>query len=134
MNPRTTNIGAYIQLLFCIIAQSASAGAINGPSIDRTGFFSCVLHGVAGAATGSPSAQSVIYKLQHSDDESTWEDFGDAADALTADNGQVELDVDLSGAKRYVRCVATVALTGGSSPTLPVAGTLALGGADRLPA
>lgn len=134
MNPRTHDVGAYIDARKTINPTNATPQTIAGAAIDRTGFYSCVLHGACGAASGSPSAQSVIHKLQDSADGSTgWNDFAPAvAPALTADNAEVELDVDLAGAKRFIRGVAVVALTGGSTPAIPVAQTLVLGGSDTL--
>lgn len=135
MNPQTRDIGAYIAATKGIKPQSTTAATINGPAIDRVGKYSCVLQGSCGDATGSPSAQSVTHKLQHSADGSTgWTDLADAAAAaLTANDTAVEVDVDLSGALRYIRAVAVVAFTAGTSPAIPIAATVVLGGSDTLP-
>lgn len=134
MNPGSKDIGAYIKSADGIKPQSASAGTINGPSFDRQDFDSAVLHGQVGAATGTPTTQSVIYKLQDSSDDSTFEDFEDGdIDAIEANDTSAELDLNLSGARRYVRVVAVVAFTGGTSPTVPIASTLTLGGARTRP-
>jgi hypothetical protein len=53
---------------------------------------------------------------------------------LTADNTEAEKNVELTGARRYIRAVTTVTFTGGASPTIPVAATLTLAGRDLLPA
>jgi hypothetical protein len=135
------NIGAYIKASKGINPANTSAGTVNGAAIDRAGigggtlFHSCVLHGACGAATGSPSAQTVDNKLQDSADGSTgWADItGAALTQLTADNGEAEKDVDLSSAKRYIRVVNTVGFTGGTSPAIPVAAEVVLGGSEQLP-
>jgi hypothetical protein len=145
------NIGAYIKASKGINPANTSAGTVNGAAIDRAGigggtlFHSCVLHGACGAATGSPSAQTVDNKLQDSADGSTgwaditgastgWADItGAALTQLTADNGEAEKDVDLSSAKRYIRVVNTVDFTGGTSPAIPVAAEVVLGGSEQLP-
>ncbi len=95
-----------------------------------------MLHHACGAASGSPTAQTVATKLQDSADGSTgWADVsGAAATDLTADDTEDEVDIDLSGAKRYVRVVATISFTGGTTPSIPVAATLVLAGKDELPA
>lgn len=135
------NIGAFIRPAVGTLPQDASAGTINGAAIDRMSpggtdesFESCTLQAVAGAATGSPSAQTVDSKLQESSDGSTgWTDITSAAvTQIAADDTQATVDVDLSGIKRYIRTVTVVAFTGGSSPTIPVAASVILGGDKKL--
>jgi hypothetical protein len=130
------NVGGFIKALAAFKAAASAAATITGPAIDRTGYGSCVLHHQCGDATGGPTTQTVSCKLQDSADGSTgWADVAGAAPAaLTANNAAAEVDVDLSGARRYVRVVETVAFTGGTSPAIPVAGTIVLGGASALPA
>jgi hypothetical protein len=81
-------------------------------------------------------SQTVATKLQDSADGSTgWADVSAAAATdLTADDTEDEVDIDLSGAKRYVRAVTTVSFTAGTTPSIPVAATLVLAGKDELPA
>lgn len=136
MHPRNNNIGAYINAVEGILPKAASSETINGASIDRLGYDSCVLHVLTGAATGSPSAQTADFKIQDSADGTTFADVSSetsAIDQITADNTDGELDLDLSGLRRYIRVVCVVALTGGTSPTWPVAASVALGGSDTLP-
>lgn len=130
------NIGAYVKVAKGINPQASAAATINGAAIDRQGYLSCVLHHACGAAAGSPTARTVDSKIQDSADGSTgWADLsGAAATQLTADNSEAEKNVDLSGAKRYIRVVETVAFTGGTTPTIPVAAEVVLAGRDTLPA
>jgi len=130
------DVGKFLKTVAGINPTNSTGGTINGSAIDRTGFESCVLHAAAGAATGAPTAQSVTAKLQESADGSTgWADItGAAITAITADNGAAEVDVDLSGVKQYIRVVVTVSLTGGTTPAIPVASAVALGGAVEVPA
>ena len=130
------NIGALLKLAIGIDpANDDGAAAINGASIDRQNLESCVLHAACGAATGTPTTQTVDAKLQDSADGSTgWADITGASVAqMTGDDEDQYKDIDLSGAKRYVRAVVTVAFTGGTSPKIPVACTIALGGAKEKP-
>lgn len=131
-----TDVGAEIKAVAGFSPQAAAAGAINGTAIDRLGFQSAVLHGRTGAATGTPTSQTYDLKLQDSADGTTgWADIaGSAITQITAVNTEAEKDVNLSGAKRYVRAVGTVAFVGGTTPTLLVASALVLGGASELPA
>ena len=129
------NIGARINVQTGIDPANASAGTTNGAAIDRRGFLSCVLHHAAGAATGAPSAQTADAKLQDSADGSGgWADLsGAAAVQLTADDAEDELDIDLSAAKEFIRVVSVVGFTDGTSPAIPVAATVVLGGSDTEP-
>lgn len=134
-NPLISNVGSLIKTVPGSTPRAASAGATNGAAVDRLGYGSLVLATATGAATGSPSAVGVAAKLQDSADGSTgWADVSGAALALAAENASGKVNVDLAGVKRYVRVVETVALTGGSTPTLALASTVVLGGADTLPA
>lgn len=130
------NIGAAIKTVKAYKPRASAAATINGDAIDRLGFASAVLHHQCGDATGGPSAQTVNTKLQHSD--ASGSGFADVSPAvslteLSSNDGAAEKDVDLSGMKRYIRLVTTVAFTAGTSPAIPVAASVTLGGAEALP-
>jgi hypothetical protein len=143
VNPR--NIGYYVKNVIAVQPQSSSAAgsySLLGEKIDRTGYLSGVLHLFSGAATGTPSATAVYAKLTDSADNSTFADAKDAegnvieipvGSAIGA-SGSIELDFDLTPLRQYVQVAVTVAFTGGSTPTVEVAGTLTLGGAAEEPA
>ena len=144
MNTTTQrNIGAYIKTATSVLPQAASA-AVDGNSIDRFAHnlpLSCVLHNAIGADTGSPTGISVVSKLQHSPDNSSWADYTPPGGssvattaALTAVNTENDLAIDLSDADRYIRAVTTPTLTGGTSPTIEVVTDIVLGGEALLPA
>ncbi|MEE9140513.1 MAG: hypothetical protein V3U18_07020 [Alphaproteobacteria bacterium] len=130
------DIGAEVKSVKGINPADSAAATINGPAIDRSGFLSAVLHHASGAATGTPTAQTVDSKLQDSADGSTgWADItGAAAAQLTADDTDADVNVDFGTTKKFIRVVTTVGFTGGTSPTIPVAATVMLGGPDVLPA
>jgi len=134
--PHISNIAAFIKPALGTVPEAASAGSVNGPAIDRLGYGSCELVVATGAATGTPTTTSVTSKLQHSDDGSTsWTDLTDGAGPTVAAASSIgSVGVDLAGAKRFVRVSRTVAFTGGTTPTVGVASTVILGGADKLPA
>ena len=129
------SIGAFVKPVNAVTVQDSAAQTINGAAIDRTGFLSCTLFGACGNASGTPTTQTVDVKLQDSADGSTgWTDISGAAIAtLVADDTAGGVDVDLSAARQFVRSVVTVGFTGGTTPTVPIAATLVLGGADELP-
>ena len=102
----------------------------NGLGIDRTGYETLGIGLAVGAATGSPTAQSIIVKLQDSADNTTFSDFDSIeTDALTADSTNTYLRVDISGARQYIRAVAEPTFTGGTSPEIPFSCMILL--ADR---
>ncbi|NIU01091.1 MAG: hypothetical protein GWN01_09250 [Nitrosopumilaceae archaeon] len=133
---RMRDIGAALKTVLGVSPQNNAGSAINGPAIDRTGFESCVLSAMAGSTTGSPTSFTVDAKLQESADGSTgWADISGAAiSALTAVDTEGDVDIDLSGVKKFVRAVVTPAFVGGTSPTVDVAATVVLGGAQEVPA
>jgi hypothetical protein len=142
-----TDIGAAVKVVQSV--PNVNAGAtLNGAAIDRMlttggneGYYSCVLTGGCGAATGTPTTQTYDVKLQDSADGSTgWADFTDedgngAITQITADdtNGTTG-NVNLKSAKGFIRFVEIVAFTGGTSPDIPHACNVVLGGARVLPA
>jgi hypothetical protein len=137
------NIGALLALATSVLPQAAAA-SVNGAGVDRMAHgmpLSCVLHQVAGAESGAPTAVSVQTKLQHSADNSTWADYDPPGSAtvaqtaaLAAASSENAVAIDLSSANRYVRAVTTIAFTGGTSPTILVAADIVFGGEPLLPA
>lgn len=123
-----------------------AAGTRNGTGVDRATpggalYMGVTLSAILGAETGTPTSFTADFKIQDSADNSTFADYvppgGVAADAavtqMTAGSSIAEVDIDLSGAKRYIRVVEVIAITGGTSPKVPASSTLSLYGADRTP-
>lgn len=131
-----TNIAAYLKHARGIAPQDSAAATINGASHDRQGYLSALLVAKNGAPSGTPTSYSVDAKIQDSADGSTgWADFaGASVTQITADDTDRAKAVDLSGAKRYIRVVVTVAFVGGTSPKVEVDADVILGGTDTLPA
>ena len=130
-------LGEGVKLVRGAIPAAQVAGAVNGIIIDRFGFQDAVVHLGLGATSSTPSAQGVALKIQ-TGDVLAGTDMADVTGAtiaaLAADSLQAELDIDLSGYKRYIRAVVTTTFTGGTTPAIPVAVTVALGGATIIPA
>ncbi len=119
-----------------IRAISQAAGTVNGVGVDAQYALEVLWIVDVGAATGAPTSLTVDVKVQDSDDNATFADAKDEANAsiaiaqLTAGSAVVKLPDKLhanagpAGArpsKRYRRAVATVAFVGGASPAVPVA-------------
>jgi hypothetical protein len=142
MGHPVTNYGALFEYVRGSAPIALSAGAQNGDAINRTGMQSCKLIADIGAATGTPTTIAVDCKLQHSADGSTgWADYTDpdtgavaAITQSTTGNEVKQVNVNLKGAYNYIRTVTTVAFTGGTTPAVPVAQGVALGGDNVEPA
>lgn len=138
MNPQITNGGAFIAPTLGISPQAptSSGTAIKGSAIDRLGYGSAVLSVAAGASSGSPSSFSVAGKIQHSDTttDGDFTDFtGGAITPITAVDTLAKVNVDLTGAKRYIRAVVTPTYVGGSSPYVFVGAQVVLAGSSNPP-
>lgn len=139
------NIGAYAVPVSAVRPQSASAGIINGSTIDRFAHgtaLSCVLFQNVGVISGSPTASTVQATLQHSPDGSTWTNYAPSNQngaaqqtaVIAAGSSDSNVAINLSSAYRFVRAVTVVGFTGGTTPAVLVAATLVLGGEQTLPA
>jgi len=129
-------LGESVKLVKGIAPAAQVAGSVNGTVVDRFGFLDAVVHLGLGVVSGAPSAQGVTLKLQTgavADGSDMADVIGATIVALAVDNLQAELDIDLSGYKRYARVVVTTTFTGGTTPAIPVAVTVALGNATNIP-
>jgi hypothetical protein len=145
------NIAAHLREEVGIHAQNASAGTINGPAIDRmpaggAGFNSVDVLCFRGTDAGGASPATAQFFLEDSADGSTgWAVVQNRTPgnpngltniqtaAISTDDSLTLLSADLSGARRYIRVRCVVTLTGGTSPTCPVAAAVILGGGVELP-
>ena len=126
------------------IQSISGSSAVNQDSIDTAQVFpaeSIMVHVRAEIASGSPSAATVAWKLQESDDNSTFVDAKDntgtvigatlnvhttAQDSYARVEGvnlqsvgsNTEPATNAGGRKRYLRLVYTPAFTSGTSPAI----------------
>lgn len=129
-----------------LVAAGAGDNAeVSGPWIDRSGFLSAKLVITYKGVLAQDETLSIAANLQDDLDGTGGDatDFGDAAaNAVVATGGAggsteygvVEIDVDLSGARQYVRAQFTPDLSAGATDTAVVSAVLVLGGADETPA
>lgn len=99
--------------------------ADNGDSVDCAAAEGTV-QGIfqVGAAGGSPDSYTVTCKLQESDDgTNNWGDCKNMSSLVLSADKSIGF-VRANRTKRYVRSVMTPAFTGGSSPSIAVAGTV----------
>jgi len=110
------------------------SSAVNGVIIDRRNFLSAYISLGLGATAGTPTGSQLAWIVQHGDasnlsDVSTYATLTalGAADANFTSGAAFNENVDLSGAKRYIRVVITPTFTAGTSPTVASAVAVILG-------
>lgn len=115
---------------------------VKGIAVDRLGYLSAVLEYIAGINPSIPTGFTVATKIQHSD-TTTDGDFVDfitsiatfgTASTLAAASVANYWDVDLTGAKRYIRTYNVLTFTGGTSPSNIWSQTFFLGDKNVEPA
>jgi hypothetical protein len=118
--------------------------AVNGSSVNTTGFTDAVIHAYGAAASGTPTAGSLVVTLQESatgtsgwtnalDNTSTVIGFTLTCTSALAENVARIEGLNLNR-KQYLRAVITPAFTGGSSPAILGFAEIVLGGpAQQLP-
>jgi hypothetical protein len=123
-----------------IVPQSVSgSSAVDGVSVDTSGYDNAKLHVYAVLASGTPSAASLVVTLQESADGSTnWSNaldntgtvIGFTLNTHSADGVNAARIEGLNlNRKRYLRAVITPTFTGGSSPASVSYAEIIFGGA-----
>lgn len=119
---------------------SRAAGNVQGPVVDRLSYDQGLIIAYCGAATGSPSAQSVKFQLQHgaASSGSGMVDVPAAKLAtsvitITADSTYSRLSFDARALNRYIRLDVTTAFTSGSTPEIISGAFFVLGFAQTEP-
>lgn len=118
------DIKSNIKIVDHLPAAQRAAGNYEGTAVDCQGFESLLMH-VSAGAFGTSATLDV--KLQHSDDNVTFEDITNGAITQMTAAGRAILQIDQL-TKRYVKAVA---VAGTASVDFGV--TLMLGGARELP-
>lgn len=153
MQVQTENIGDLISIARTSANTAVTAGgggdntAVTGVIIDRAAFGwaqSAVFAVPFTATLAASQTLSVAMTVQHGEDAglSDVATFATRANAVVATGpvgggtvtGVVELDVNLGGARRYVRLNFTPDLSAANTDTAALSGVAVFGGAVRLPA
>lgn len=124
------NIAAAVKPVVLIAAQSATA-TVTGSAVDiRTGgaLTDAMFLVSVGAPTGTPDTKSVIFKLtQSATSGGSYTDVANstftAATGGTAQVGSKGVILDPVNYP-FVKAVATIAFTGGSTPAFPISASL----------
>lgn len=97
--------------------QSSVAATVNGDAIERQGAHEALMICGVGAATGSPTSFTAIFKVQDSPDGSTWTDVSGATVTISADDDEAAVRIPSAyNADSKYRVVCTLAFVGGSTP------------------
>jgi hypothetical protein len=97
-----------------------NSSSTTGTNRGGTPLYGLVARVLLTAITGTPS---VVFKIQHSDDNSTWVDIASQPDAaFSASTGFTHIPFETD--KPWVRLVQT--MTGGSSPSITYSGDVGL--------
>lgn len=135
-----TDVGSHITNSVSITPRAQTAATVEGSGIDRCApgdqqYQSCQLFVSVGPTTGTPDSFSVAVTMEDSADNLSFAAMSPAVaiTTITAINTSQYVNVNLKGARRYVRAVAVVAFVGGTSPTVGIAANVTLGGATKLP-
>lgn len=142
MHPVYTDEGSFLKSVLSIPPQSTASATVTGiatqalvgPGYD---YQSAQINLNIGAVTGTPGTVSIVGQLQDSPDGSTlWANFGPAmptlATALNAGNVWSTQNVNLRGARGYLRLTAVVTLV--TFTAVLISGLIILGGASEDPA
>ena len=124
------------------IPQNNDGTQIDGSIFDRTNVLSALIHGMAGAVTGTPTDLDVVFTLVHGDavdDEATPTSITDAEDttfiltleAVQAGSAEDFINVDLTGVKKWVQVKAEATFTGGTAPKVDLASVITIGDPRR---
>lgn len=146
------SIGERLTAALALVATTVTAGggaddvAQNGVAIDRFASNRIPQSGKlcvpVEATLGGSETATVALKLQDSADGSTgWADYDYTTDTdqysptviNATGNSMVTRNVNLAGAKRWVRAVVTVTMSAASADTAAISATLVLGGWSELP-
>jgi len=118
------------------VTMSAGGTTTNGSSVDRLGYESAVFVFANSAPYGTPTGVTVTFKVQDSDDDSTFTDVSGYTDShnVTNTSSAVEINVaDLGDFERYVRGVCVSDVNGGTGPFCTIAGGVVLGSPKTYP-
>lgn len=150
MHPTSNNIGAYITSRLAMDNATFGAGALApaqtaGVAFERTAVRPLHLSGKAQfgykATLASGHSASFTFAMQHADQDSGYVDIEGASgsvslaalDSGAAFRGVAALDVDLIGAKAFVKTRFTPVMSHSGTDVIAVCGVLALGGGEDIP-
>lgn len=99
-----------------------SAGTVVGPAVNRLGYQSIALFAALGVETGAPTGRTLTVTIEDSADGTTgWAVY--KADLIVTAAGELvvagptPVNIDLTGAREYIRVQEVLAFVAGTTPT-----------------
>lgn len=144
-----TDINSEVKFIGKDLFKAQVAGVVNGTGFDVKKdvdgpFESLVVCVALGVATGTPTQESLVLKMQDSSDNSAFADYKDESGAVvqtvvglasaipgTNDNGKIQMPVRSRNSRQYMRVVYTLGFTGGTSPAQDILATVIAAGGPR---
>lgn len=120
-----------LKYVTAIEPKNSEAATINGNAINKKGFRSASFCLVVGIPEGTPTDYTVAWKIQEK--ELSGDQFADVSGLTGEITGASEayqagiIDANLEDRKTYVRVVAVVTFTDGTTPKIPIACMAVLG-------
>ncbi|HEY3742446.1 MAG TPA: hypothetical protein VGL53_21505 [Bryobacteraceae bacterium] len=120
----------------------SGSSAVDGSSVNTTGYDNAAIHAYGASASGSPTAAALAITLQESSDNSTWSNALDNTGTvigftLNCHSAAAENVARIEGLnlnrKQYLRAVITPAFTGGTSPAILGFAEIVMGNAEQKP-
>lgn len=132
-----TDLNAYIKAVASLAPVAGTGSAQNGAGVDRQGYASAVAI-VPYTTSGGVTGGTIKVKVEHSSESGANFTAFSTEETKTIgagpnETGVIAHEVNLAGAKRYIRVVIDSDPSGGSPASL-VAAVVVLGGASALPA
>ena len=112
------DLGNKLVTTLSIAGQTTTAATVVGTGVDRRGYEFGVALFTTGFTVGSPNGITVTCTVEDSADNSTFAAYGSYSVLITATNVMKRINMDLNGAKRYIRPSMAVGFVGGSTPTV----------------
>lgn len=142
------NVGDLIKTVYVLMGTATAGGTgdateIVGVVINRDNYLSGVLAVPYTATLTADKSLKLTISVAESSDGTTFDTAVKLKDAVvvatgdtggSTETGLVEIDMNLSGYKQYVKFSVTPDLTATATDTCQVAATFALGGAFKIPA
>jgi hypothetical protein len=114
------DLGNKLVTTLSISGQTTSAGTVTGTGVDRRGYEYGVMLYTTGFTTGTPTGLTVTCTVEDSSDNTSFSTYGTYSVAITSTNVMKRINMDLNGAKRYIRPSMVAVMQAGSTPTVHV--------------
>jgi len=126
------DIGGTTKSVMALIPKADDgSAAYDGVAINRVGYQRGCFGIITGDLGGSPSATTIVAKIQHcATEDGTYVDVSGATHTFSGSavtNQIAEINVNFGVLDKWARATVTTSFTGGSSPSIPIGSVCVLG-------